>query len=100
MPGVGRLAGLENDLGRTGLDPQHILLGNIERGVGNGLSHDHPIDGVVTPTVVGTYLHGPVWPATPRSRSNSSPYPRPEIDLPDQPPSAASTSPRSGRSSS
>jgi CobQ-like glutamine amidotransferase family enzyme len=60
IPGVGRHTGLENHLGRTRLDPQHIPLGNIERGVGNGLPHDHPIDGVVTPTVVGAYLHGRV----------------------------------------
>lgn len=75
IPGVGRLTGFENHVGRTRLGPQHTPLGNIERGVGNGLPHDHPINGVVTPTVVGTYLHGPVWPPTPRSPTNSSPSP-------------------------
>jgi lipid II isoglutaminyl synthase (glutamine-hydrolysing) len=64
IPTVGRLTGFENHLGRTRLGPGLAPLGHVEQGVGNGLPHDDAVhgvvDGVVTPTVIGTYLHGPV----------------------------------------
>jgi len=56
IPGVGTLTGFENHRGVTTLGPGLVPLGRVVRGVGNG---DHG-DGVLTPTVVGTYLHGPV----------------------------------------
>ena len=55
-PGIATLTGFENHRGRTtrgpGLDP----LGQLTSGVGNG----DGTDGVLTATVIGTYLHGPV----------------------------------------
>ena len=60
IPGVGRLTGFENHLGRTVLGPQHTPLGHVEHGIGNGAPRHQPVDGVVTATVIGTYLHGPV----------------------------------------
>jgi CobQ-like glutamine amidotransferase family enzyme len=58
LPGVGMLTGFENHRGVTRLGPGLLPLGRVLRGVGNG-TRDH-VDGVLTSTVVGTYLHGPV----------------------------------------
>ncbi len=61
IPGVGTLTGFENHLGRTTLGPGLTPLGRVERGTGNGAPGDGPAgDGVVTATIVATYLHGPV----------------------------------------
>jgi CobQ-like glutamine amidotransferase family enzyme len=57
LPGVGLLTGFENHQGRTRLGPGVQPLGRLLRGVGNGAGDD---EGVLTPRVVGTYLHGPV----------------------------------------
>jgi hypothetical protein len=58
LPGVGTLTGFENHRGVTTLGPGTRPLGRVVRGAGNG-TRDRG-DGVLTPTVVGTYLHGPV----------------------------------------
>jgi CobQ-like glutamine amidotransferase family enzyme len=55
-PGIAPLTGFENHRGRTTLGPDAAPLGRVLHGVGNG----DGTDGVLTPTVVGTYLHGPV----------------------------------------
>jgi lipid II isoglutaminyl synthase (glutamine-hydrolysing) len=61
VPGVGQLTGFENHLGHTTLGPDLTPLGHLQRGTGNGTPHHGgAADGVVTPTLVGTYLHGPV----------------------------------------
>jgi lipid II isoglutaminyl synthase (glutamine-hydrolysing) len=58
IPGVGSLTGFENHRGVTTLGAGLRPLGRVVRGVGNGAGGHG--DGVLTPTVVGTYLHGPV----------------------------------------
>lgn len=58
LPGVGLLTGFENHQGRTRLGSGVQPLGRVLRGIGNGSGGDG--DGVLTPRVVGTYLHGPV----------------------------------------
>jgi CobQ-like glutamine amidotransferase family enzyme len=50
------LTGFENHHGRTHLGPAATPLGRVLRGTGNG----DRTDGVLTASVVGTYLHGPV----------------------------------------
>lgn len=55
-PGIGLLTGFENHRGRTVLGADVAPLGRVVTGVGNGDGSD----GVLTATVVGTYLHGPV----------------------------------------
>jgi CobQ-like glutamine amidotransferase family enzyme len=55
-PQVGILTGFENHQGRTTLGPGIRPLGHVQSGTGNGNGDD----GVLTDTVVGTYLHGPV----------------------------------------
>jgi CobQ-like glutamine amidotransferase family enzyme len=57
MPAVGMLTGFENHRGRTRLGLGVQPLGRVLRGVGNGSGDDG--EGVLTPRVVGTYLHGP-----------------------------------------
>lgn len=54
--GLGLLTGFENHRGRTRLGPDVAPLGRVVRGTGNG----DGTEGVLTPTLVGTYLHGPV----------------------------------------
>jgi len=56
--GVGTLTGFENHRGVTTLGSGLLPLGNVVRGTGNGAG-DHG-DGVLTRSVIGTYLHGPV----------------------------------------
>jgi lipid II isoglutaminyl synthase (glutamine-hydrolysing) len=58
LAGVGTLTGFENHRGVTRLGPGLAPLGRVLRGVGNGAGDRG--DGVLTPSVVGTYLHGPV----------------------------------------
>jgi hypothetical protein len=58
LPGVGLLTGFENHRGMTHLGPDAAPLAVVMHGVGNG-SPDRS-EGALTPTVVGTYLHGPV----------------------------------------
>jgi hypothetical protein len=58
LPGVGTLTGFENHRGVTTLGPGLVPLGAVVRGVGNGAGGHG--DGVLTPTLVGTYMHGPV----------------------------------------
>lgn len=55
-PGAAPLTGFENHSGRTTLGAGVAPLGRVLRGTGNG----DGTDGVLTDTVVGTYLHGPV----------------------------------------
>jgi CobQ-like glutamine amidotransferase family enzyme len=55
-PGVGAVTGFENHRGLTRLGPSAEPLGTVRRGTGNG----DGTDGVLGPTVVATYLHGPV----------------------------------------
>jgi CobQ-like glutamine amidotransferase family enzyme len=54
----GLLTGFENHRGRTTLGPGAEPLGSVLSGVGNGAGGR--VEGVLTRTVVGTYLHGPV----------------------------------------
>jgi lipid II isoglutaminyl synthase (glutamine-hydrolysing) len=58
LPAGGLLTGFENHRGRTTLGPGVAPLGHVLTGVGNGAGGR--IEGVLTRTVVGTYLHGPV----------------------------------------
>lgn len=58
LPGVGLLTGFENHRGVTALGPGVHPLGRVVTGTGNGAGDR--AEGVVTRTVVGTYLHGPV----------------------------------------
>jgi CobQ-like glutamine amidotransferase family enzyme len=53
MPSV---TGFENHRGRTVLGPQASALGRVRSGTGNG----DGTEGLLSPTAVGTYLHGPV----------------------------------------
>jgi hypothetical protein len=53
---VQTLTGFENHRGLTDLGPGVAPLGRVQSGTGNG----DGADGVLTPSVVGTYLHGPV----------------------------------------
>jgi len=55
-PRVAGLTGFENHRGRTALGPDSSPLATVVRGVGNGDGSD----GVLTDTIIGTYLHGPV----------------------------------------
>jgi len=86
LPGVGSLTGFENHRGVTTLGPGLAPLGNVVRGVGNGTAGHG--DGVLTATVVGTYLHGPVLARNPAladallGRVTGGPLP--PLDLPDQ----------------
>jgi CobQ-like glutamine amidotransferase family enzyme len=59
-PGDGVLAGFENHGGRTTLGAAQAPLGRVLRGHGNdGRSG---LEGAVSATVIGTYLHGPLLP--------------------------------------
>jgi CobQ-like glutamine amidotransferase family enzyme len=49
--------GFENHAGQTRFTDDLQPLGIVVRGVGNGLNTS--VDGVVTPQVIGTYMHGP-----------------------------------------
>jgi hypothetical protein len=55
-PEVDVLTGFENHRGHTTLGPGVRALSHVERGTGNSDGSD----GVLTDTVIGTYLHGPV----------------------------------------
>jgi lipid II isoglutaminyl synthase (glutamine-hydrolysing) len=63
IAGIGTLTGFENHRGVTTLGSGLAPLGRVLRGMGNGTG-DHG-DGVLTRTVVGTYLHGPVLACNP-----------------------------------
>lgn len=52
------LTGFENHNGATTLGPGVAPLGYMVAGIGNGI--DDGTEGVVTGSVIGTYLHGPV----------------------------------------
>jgi hypothetical protein len=58
LPGVGTLTGFENHRGVTRLGPDAAPLAAVVHGVGNGSGDGG--EGALTPTVIGTYLHGPV----------------------------------------
>ena len=51
------LTGFENHAGQTRFTDVLLPLGKVLRGVGNGLGSG--VDGVVSPQIVGTYMHGP-----------------------------------------
>ncbi|AEA22326.1 CobB/CobQ domain protein glutamine amidotransferase [Pseudonocardia dioxanivorans CB1190] len=58
---IGELTGFENHRGHTTLGPGVQPLAVPSRGTGNGTRrHGRPTEGALTPTIVGTYLHGPV----------------------------------------
>ena len=57
------LVGFENHAGRTFLGPGLSPLGTCL--VGNGNNGDDGVEGVVTGTVIGTYLHGSLLPKNP-----------------------------------
>jgi len=59
---LGQLTGFENHAGRTIPGPTSLSFGAVEVGEGNGDGSE----GVVTGTVVGTYLHGPALARNPR----------------------------------
>ncbi len=56
QPRIAPLTGFENHRGHTTLGPDTTPLSRVITGTGNG----DGTDGVLTPTVIGTYLHGPV----------------------------------------
>jgi CobQ-like glutamine amidotransferase family enzyme len=62
LPGVGprTLAGFENHGGRTHLGPDAQPLGRVLKGHGNNGRDGH--EGVLSGSVIGTYLHGPLLP--------------------------------------
>ena len=63
-PGVRRtLAGFENHVGRTRLDPGADPLGRVVAGFGN--DGESGFEGCRVGRVVGTYLHGPLLPRNP-----------------------------------
>jgi len=63
-PGVRRtLAGFENHVGRTRLDPGAAPLGRVVAGFGN--DGESGFEGCRVGRVVGTYLHGPLLPRNP-----------------------------------
>jgi CobQ-like glutamine amidotransferase family enzyme len=63
-PGVRRtLAGFENHVGRTRLDPGADPLGRVVAGFGN--DGESGFEGCRLGRVVGTYLHGPLLPRNP-----------------------------------
>jgi CobQ-like glutamine amidotransferase family enzyme len=63
-PGVRRtLAGFENHVGRTRLDPGAHPLGRVVAGFGN--DGESGFEGCRVGRVVGTYLHGPLLPRNP-----------------------------------
>jgi hypothetical protein len=63
-PGVRRtLAGFENHVGRTRLDPGSQPLGRVVAGFGN--DGESGFEGCRVGRVVGTYLHGPLLPRNP-----------------------------------
>jgi hypothetical protein len=63
-PGVRRsLAGFENHVGRTRLDPGADPLGRVVAGFGN--DGESGFEGCREGRVVGTYLHGPLLPRNP-----------------------------------
>ena len=63
-PGLRRtLAGFENHLGRTRLDPGATPLGRVVAGFGN--DGDSGYEGCRVGRAVGTYLHGPLLPRNP-----------------------------------
>ena len=64
QPGVRRtLAGFENHVGRTRLDPGADPLGRVVAGFGN--DGESGFEGCRVGRVVGTYLHGPLLPRNP-----------------------------------
>jgi CobQ-like glutamine amidotransferase family enzyme len=86
LPGVGTLIGFENHRGVTTLGPGVRPLAQVVRGTGNG-TREHG-EGVLTPTVVGTYLHGPVLARNPALADAVlhavTGRDLPPLDLPDQ----------------
>ena len=86
LPGVGTLTGFENHRGVTTLGPGTRPLATVLRGTGNG-TREHG-DGVLTPAVVGTYLHGPVLARNPALADEVlhlvTGQALPPLDLPDQ----------------
>lgn len=59
---LGPLTGFENHAGRTVPGPTSLSFASVEVGEGNGDGSE----GVITGTVVGTYLHGPALARNPR----------------------------------
>lgn len=60
-PSIGKLTGFENHSGLTTLGPAVRPLAVLDIGAGNGTQKEgQPTEGAITPTIVGTYLHGPV----------------------------------------
>ncbi|MEX1217987.1 MAG: hypothetical protein WEA11_05650 [Acidimicrobiales bacterium] len=59
---LGPLTGFENHAGRTLPGPNSLALASVEIGEGNGGG----TEGVITGTVVGTYLHGPALARNPK----------------------------------
>jgi len=86
IPGVGELTGFENHLGITALGPGTTPLGTVVRGTGNGTPGRG--EGVLTPRVLGTYLHGPVLARNPALAdavlTSVTGSVLPELELPDQ----------------
>lgn len=82
--GVPAITGFENHRGRTVLGPGARPLGSVVRGTGNGDGGD----GVLTPAVVGTYLHGPVLARNPDLADfllrRATGLELPPLDVPDQ----------------
>ena len=78
------LTGFENHRGHTHLGPGAAPLGRVLSGTGNG----DGTDGVLTPSVVGTYLHGPVLARNPTLADfllrRATGRTLPALDIPDE----------------
>ncbi len=89
VPGLtAQLTGFENHRGGTTLGPDSAPLARVVSGDGNGAGKR--IDGAVTGSVIGTYLHGPALARNPEladhllkqaiGTDDLAPLPLPEID--------------------
>lgn len=82
--GSTQLTGFENHRCGTELGPEQTPAGTVTRGVGNGFGG---VDGVVSGSVFGTYLHGPVLARNPEladillARATDTDLPPLEVDM-------------------
>jgi hypothetical protein len=83
-PDIQTLTGFENHRGLTRLGPGAAPLGRVRRGTGNG----DGFDGVLTTSIVGTYLHGPVLARNPTLADfllrRATGQALPALDIPDE----------------
>ncbi len=67
IPGVGDLTGFENHAGRTLISNNSTPLGNVIKGLGNGIETNGTfVDGYFSGGIVCSYMHGPILARNPR----------------------------------